>query len=53
MAWGIPPPNPDPMLEAKYARPRTFKDMAGAVVLGVVAFLLVLGIASLVLSLVT
>jgi hypothetical protein len=38
MAWGIPPPNPDPLLEGKYARPRSFKDMAGGFVLGVVAF---------------
>jgi hypothetical protein len=52
MAWGIPPPNPDPLLEGKYARPRTFSDMAGALVLGVVAFVLVLGIATIVLSLV-
>jgi hypothetical protein len=50
--WGIPGPNPDPLLEGKYARPRTFKDMAGSFVLGVIGFVLLLGIASLVVSLV-
>ena len=52
MAWGIPPPNPDPLLEGKYARPRSFKDMAGGFVLGVVAFALMLGFAALAVSLV-
>jgi hypothetical protein len=50
--WGIPGPNPDPLLEGKYARPRTFKDMAGGFVLGVIAVVLVLGIADVVVSLV-
>jgi len=48
--WGGP--SPDPLLEGKYARPRTFKDMAGGLILGVVAFALVFGVAALVLSLV-
>ena len=42
MTWGIPPPNPDPLLEAKYARPRSFKDMAGGLLLGLIAFVIVL-----------
>lgn len=50
--WGIPGPNPDPLLEAKYARPRSFRDMAGALLLGVAAFLLFLGIATVVVDLV-
>ena len=52
MAWGIPPPNPDPLLEGKYARPRSFKDMAGGFVLGVVAFALMLAFAAIAVSLV-
>ena len=50
--WGTPPPNQDPLLEARYARPRTFRDMAGALVLGVAGFLLFLGIATIVVSIV-
>jgi hypothetical protein len=49
--WGIPGPNPDPLLEGKYARPRTFKDMAGALILGVLGFVLLLGGASLIVDL--
>ena len=50
--WGNPPPNQDPLLEAKYARPRTLRDMAGAFLLGALAFVLVLGIATVVVSIV-
>jgi hypothetical protein len=50
--WGIPGPNPDPILEGKYARPRSFRDMAGAFVLGVMGFVLLLGGAALAVDLV-
>jgi hypothetical protein len=41
------------LLEGKYAsRPRSFKDMAGAFVLGVLGFFLLLGGAALVVSLI-
>ena len=50
--WGIPGPNPDPLLEGKYAQPRSFRDMAGALVLGALAFVLMLGGAALVVDLV-
>ena len=50
--WGIPGPNPDPLLEGKYALPRTFRDMAGAFVLGILGVVLLLGGAALVVSLV-
>ena len=49
--WGIPPPSPDPLLEGKYARPRTPRDMAGAFLLGLLGFALLLGGATLAVSL--
>ena len=39
-----PPPHPDPQLEGKYARPRTSRDMAGAVVVGLLSGLILLGL---------
>ena len=52
MTAGVPPTNPDPLLEGRYARPRTFRDMAGGLVLGVAGFLLFLGIATIVVAIV-
>ncbi len=50
--WGLPPPNPDPLLEGKYARPRTLRDMAGAFLLGVIGVALLLGGAVLLVDLI-
>jgi len=48
--WGGP--DADPLLEGKYARPRTLQDMAGAFILGMIGFMLLLGGAVLVVSLI-
>ena len=52
MTWSETP-SPDPLLEGKYARPRTLRDMAGAFVLGMAGFLVFLAVASIVVALVT